>query len=344
MSCYKPLHAYARFDENTGKRKLIFAQNHDHDHLIKDFKVYDEKLLIPCGQCIGCRLDYSRHWATRCVLESMEYANNYFVTLTYDELHVPYVDNACVDCRTGEVYDEFESLSLVPEHLTKFMKDLRAYCSYHYNWDNIRFYACGEYGSETHRPHYHLILFNMPDLHALNDLSYYRTNHEGSVLYNSKILDKVWQNGYSVVGEVNYNTCAYVARYMLKKHKGKDFHFYEDHGLVPEFTRCSRRPGIGKTYYEKNKDNIYQFDEIILPGRDGAAMRVKVPGYYDRLYDIDNPEDLKRLKEKRKESGLNRQRQILEHTSLSYDEYLALQEGNKLNQASRLYRSLKEDD
>lgn len=116
---------------------------------------------IPCGKCIGCRLDYSRQWATRCMLESKDYQQNWFITLTYDEENKPLMMWG-VD-EDGLIYEPQEDWNgtLNPKDLTKFIKDLRRYWKYHFNEDNIRFYACGEYGGQTKRPHYHAIIFNL---------------------------------------------------------------------------------------------------------------------------------------------------------------------------------------
>lgn len=336
MSCYHPLKAYARMRED-GKRDIVFVDNNDLPSYSRDGHLFYEKLLVPCGQCIGCRLEYSRQWAIRCVLEAKQWKNNYFLTLTYDDEHLPITNTAVCDLN-GEFVGEFENFSLFPDHLTKFMKDLRRQLEYHYNWQGVRFYACGEYGSKTQRPHYHLILFNMPDL---KDLTLYKTNFQGDHLYNSDFIDKIWNKGYSVLANVSFDTCAYVARYMLKKHKGKDSDFYDRNGILPEFSRCSRRPGIAFSYFDREKSRIYSLDEIIITDGKGQAKRVRPPQYYDRLYDICDPDDLKAVKLKRKATAEASMKKQLENTSLSADCYLALKEGNKLKQIERLTRSIE---
>ena len=116
--------------------------------------IYDDRVMsvryleVPCGNCIECRLNKSREWATRIACEQYTSCNSIFLTLTYDDENLPMGNHFLP--------------SLVPDHVSTFMKDLRAYCKYHYNTDNIRFYAAGEYGSVTARPHYHLCIFNLP--------------------------------------------------------------------------------------------------------------------------------------------------------------------------------------
>lgn len=332
MACYNPLHAMARKREGSFKKDLVFG-NFDENchHYERDGKVYSEFMLIPCGQCIGCRLEYSRQWAIRCMNEAKMWKNNYFVTLTYRDEHLPCADNILVNESTGEVVlDEItgevkviESHPLVPDDLTKFIKLLRRELEYHYNWTGVRFYACGEYGSKYQRPHYHIILFNMPEL----DLDIY-SKRNNFIIFTSNFIDKVWKKGYNTVAEVNFDTCAYVSRYMLKKHKGKDFEFYSDNGLVPEFTRCSRRGGIGQKYFEDNWQRIYAHDEDVLSTPSGVRY-IKPPKYYDKLFDIDHAEYLSYLKQKRKESAEAALASQLANSSLTKEQYLKQKLYNK---------------
>ena len=166
------------------------------DFIIKDY------VEIPCGKCIGCRLAYSKEWANRCVLESKGWKNNYFITLTYAPDTLP-------------LNEEFGNATLKPKDLQDFMKRLRIEWQRKHGHDNVRFYACGEYGSKTHRPHYHILAFNLP----LYDLEELKKTDNGDMLYISREIDKIWGKGNTWVGEVNWNTCAYVARYIMKKQK-----------------------------------------------------------------------------------------------------------------------------
>lgn len=334
LACYHPIKAFYRLRED-GKKDICFS-NVKGETVGLDYKgnVFPYPIDIPCGQCMGCRLEYSRQWATRCVLESLKYEHNYFITLTYSPEHLPVNDCFSFSEETGEVFYEFESASLVPEHLTKFLKDLRRYFEYHFNFTGIRFFACGEYGSKLLRPHYHLILFNCP----IPDLKLLKTSFNGDCYYESDIISKIWNKGFVCVGSCNFATCSYVARYMLKKQKGQNAVFYDNNCLVPPFTRCSRMPGIGREYYDENKDVIYTYDKIIIAGSDGKAKKVRPPSYFDKLYDIDSPEELKKIKDMRKLSAENSIKRKLEHTSLDRDTYLAVSEevfNSKINKLIR---------
>lgn len=339
MACYHPLHAFQiGKNEKSGKPKYQIESGrteriHPREgrHIITD-RWIENYVEIPCGKCIGCRLDYSRQWATRCMLEAKQFENNAFITLTYEDNELHY-KKGC-DLTTGEVKD---TPTLYPKDLTKFMKDLRRYYEYHYEHKNIRFYACGEYGSTTERPHYHLIVFNLP----IYDKKYLFTNAAHDKIYTSEIIREIWGRGHITVGEVTWNSAAYTARYIMKKIKGKESkEIYKLMGKEPEFTRMSRREGIGRKYYEENKQKIYECDEIILTGKKGKAQIVKPSKYYDKLFDIEEPECMAAIKKQRKEAAEYALAIQLGKTNLTKEEYFELKERKKIEQIKQLKRQL----
>lgn len=341
MPCYHPLKAFYRNVPGSRKKDIVFVGSGSPlttGSIYKNGHVYSNPIDIPCGQCLGCRLEYSRQWATRCVLESFESQHNYFVTLTYSPENESSIKKDCFrfDVDTGEVVSEFQSLSLVPEHLSKFIKDLRRYFEYHYNFTGIRFFACGEYGDKTMRPHYHMILFNCP----IPDLKFECSNFQGDPFWSSEILSKIWGKGFVSISSCNFNTCSYVSRYMLKKQKGQGAKIYEDFGVVPPFTRSSRNPGIARNFYDAFSDKIYSYDSLVITDSKGKAKKVMPPKYFDRLYDIECPEDFDRVKLKRSESAENSMSQKLSQTSLDKDTYLSVCEDIVKNRTSKLLRSL----
>lgn len=298
---------------------------------------------VACGKCIGCRLDYSRTWADRCLLEAQQYEHNAFITLTYDPEHLP-KSKFVTDFKTGEV---FEWPSLVPEDFTKFLKDLRRYYEHHYNFQGIRFYGCGEYGDEGGRPHYHILMFNLP----IEDKVYWFTNRDHENIYISETISKIWGKGIVTIGEVTWNSSAYVARYVVKKQKGLTKGLVElpgkrlVDGLEPEFIRMSRRPGIAHNYYDEFKDEFYTNDEIVISVRN-KARTIKPPRYFDKLYDVDctDPFLMQEIKSKRAESAKLSMKQQLERTSLDYNDYLAVKERNKVAQIQALKRGMRNVD
>ena len=182
MPCYDPLTAYRLAGQKT-KNGRSNAVTFDPSKAIpfSEFKV-------PCGQCIGCRLSKSREWAARCVVEAKSHKNNMFLTLTYDDAHLP---------KDG---------SLHYEHFQLFMKRMRKYFMSRFG-QQLRFFMCGEYGDKLGRPHYHAIIFGV----TFVDKKLWSIRR-GNNLYRSATLEKLWPFGFSSIGAVNFETAAYVAR------------------------------------------------------------------------------------------------------------------------------------
>lgn len=288
MGCYYPMIRAETFD---GKIKISKASE---DEVINDAKMkkirkymYKRYDLIPCGKCIGCRLEYSRQWATRIMLEAKTTKNNWFITLTYNDLNVP--SKTICETGTGEL---IEKTTLKKEDLQDFIKRLRRYYEYHYQKTNIRFYAAGEYGSETERPHYHLCIFNMPI--DEDKLKKYKNNVNGDALYTCEEIEKIWGKGFVTIGSLTYESAAYTARYIMKKQIGKESEDYYQ-GREREFTIMSRKPGIGKTYYDQKNEEIYKTDKIAIRGR-----YTQPPKYFDELKTATDEDLMRKIKNKRK--------------------------------------------
>lgn len=272
---------------------------------------------IPCGRCLECRLEYSRQWANRCMLEAGSCQDSWFLTLTYDEDHLP--------------LNDFYMPTLRHDELSNFMKDLRGFYQYHYNLKDIRFFGCGEYGGKYGRPHYHVIVFNLPVL----DLEF--AFQKGDYFhFHSPSLSKVWDKGLLDVATVNWDTCAYVARYVIKKAKGENEFAYKDLVIEPEYVRMSRRPGIARSYFDSHKDLIYKFDKLTIPG----VGPVRPGHYYDKLFDIEDPCRLDQIKELRKNVAITRIDLIQEQTDLSPLQYAE----NQHDLLVKKIESLKRDE
>lgn len=248
-------------------------------------EVLNRAVVLPCGQCLGCRTAYAAQWANRILLEQQYHDKSYFITLTYDEEHVPIHET-----KNGE-----KVLSLEPDDLQLFIKRLRRQQSYHQD-NKIRFYAVGEYGSQFHRPHYHIIVFGL----LLDDIREIGKNKSGRMLHSSDTIEKLWSYGRVEVDELTWELAAYAARYTVKKLGKKETGFYEEQNLVPEFTRMSLKPAIGAQYFEDHIKDIYDADEIVIPTASGAR-HVKPPRYYDMKYDDVYPYQMEKIKGNRKE-------------------------------------------
>lgn len=317
MSCYHPLSAvvYGINPEN-GKKILKVGALPDGKH---------ESLEIPCGRCIGCRLDYSRQWANRCMLELKYHEKACFVTLTYDSDHVPrsWYD----DPSTGEACP---SLTLRKRDLQLFFKKVRK----RFPESRIRYFGCGEYGPSTYRPHYHLIIFGID---FSEDRVPYRQSKTLNPMYMSPTLDKLWtfpsrvdegshttNAGIATIQDVCWETCAYAARYVTKKLNGLEGEFYKEFNLEPPFAVMSRRPGIGRMYYDENPE-LYRHAYINVATETGG-LKFAPPKYFDRLLEEDDFEQYTEIKETRKRMAEAAQKVKLASTDLDYFSYLEMSE------------------
>lgn len=266
LTCDFPVKGYRATD---GSGRIVFNRTSGF---------VDREIQVPCGQCTGCRLEKSRQWAIRMHHEASLYDDNCFITLTYDDEHLP--DDLSVDVRVFQ----------------KFMKRLR-----NANGANIRFYHCGEYGEKLNRPHYHAILFN----YDFRDKKYFRL-HNGMRYYTSEHLADLWPDGFSVIGDVTFESAAYCARYVTKKVTGyaADFHycFQDKEGKWrwrnPEYSTMSRRPGIGTGWMNTYRADIWPGDFVVVRG-----VKMRPPRFYDKILEIEDLEEFRRVKRGRIVSG-----------------------------------------
>lgn len=202
MSCTHPFHAFptGRKTEN-GKDEYFLSFSGDLvippsalerrgifiSHPLTDF------IEVPCGQCYMCKKEKARKWSFRCLYEAMEHEENYFLTLTYDDEHLP---------KDG---------MLKKKDLQDFFKRLRHYSQF-------RYFACGEYGEKGGRPHYHVLAFG---LHLERLIKFTGGNMP---LYRSELLEKLWPFGFVSVGIARPSACGnYIAKYTIKQDHGKGF-------------------------------------------------------------------------------------------------------------------------
>lgn len=292
-----------------------------------------EVMPVPCGCCVGCRLDYSKQWAARCYLESTYYEHNYFITLTYNDDNLP--------------KGPLGNATLRKEDFTKFIKDLRRYYKYHYNIDNIRFFGCGEYGEKSFRPHLHILFFNLPipdlspEFHYVDDEGRdIITTHveNGNIYYWSESIHKIWNKGNIVIGSLTWESCSYTSRYITKKQKGKGSkEAYDDLGILPVFCQMSRKPGIAAKYFE---DNENMFNELLYIPSDRGVKSLDPGRYFLKLLEKTNPDLYELVKEDRQLSGELSSISTYHNTNLQFSEYLSLLEERKEIQVKCLIRQL----
>lgn len=260
MSCYRPIQAYRIPFSQTknGKSVVLFKVG----QLVEgDYEI----LVLPCGRCIGCRMDRAKQWAVRCLHESFMHDRNCFLTLTYNS------DNCPSDG------------SLKIEDVQLFLKRLR--------WklkSRVRFFASGEYGESLMRPHYHLLLFgfDFPDKVLL------RKSGSGNY-YVSEFLADLWPFGYHIIAGLEFCTAYYVAQYAAKKLRKDSVDRYD--GRKPEYIHMSLKPGIGAGFFDKYKLDLYPLDRAVIDDKHVYS----VPRYYDKLLEREDSEMLSVVKSNR---------------------------------------------
>lgn len=269
MPCFVPLRGYRAKD---GSGKIVFDVQSGWADL---------PVTAPCGQCIGCRVERTRSWAVRCVHEASLHDHNCFITLTYSDDQVPML------------MGEFPTLYMRDWQL--FMKRLRK------RFGPTRFFQCGEYGPQLGRPHYHACLFGLdfPDKVVYSSKNGKRT-------YTSVALGELWPHGFHTIGDMTYQSAAYVAAYVLKKVTGEQSETHYERvsswgevgRLVPEYACMSRRPGIGYEWFKRWRGDAFPSDFIVHRGK-----KLPVPRYYTELLKRDDEKSHRSIKAKRKQKS-----------------------------------------
>lgn len=237
------------------------------------------ELQLPCGKCIGCKMDRSRSWSLRIKHEAALYDSNVFATFTYAD-----------ECLPGSLSLEYQDFQLMMKRLRKRLSGVTESPD---GRRPIRFFAAGEYGSRYRRPHFHAILFNC---HFPDSQRWWNGDSR------STIAEGLWRKGDVNLGDFSLERAAYVAGYTVEKRYGeaaKDH--YEDVVNVatgevssrrPEFCQMSRGPGIGAWWYERYRQDLYKGYLT-----DGEGQRVKLPRYYFNKLLVDEPVRASQLKE-----------------------------------------------
>lgn len=289
MPCYYPMRGWrSKTRTVNGKRAIVFDRNNGF---------VDQEVQVSCGKCIGCKLEYSRQWAMRCMHEARYHEWNSFVTLTYDDAHLPI------------------NGTLVKKHPQDFFKRLR----YHLGEQRIKYFLAGEYGEQLGRPHYHACIFG----YFPKDVKRY-SEKNGYFLYTSESLDRIWGKGTTKVGSVTYESAGYVARYCLKKITGEKkekineltgLKYYEiitDDGeiveLEPEYATMSLNPAIGKEWIEEYKDETGRDDSVVVAGNARLPPRYYESRICESVMQENKAKRAKRAKENGNESTLARLR------------------------------------
>lgn len=227
---------------------------------------YNQFIQIPCGKCIGCRMDYSRSWADRMTyhVQGREEAS-YFLTLTYDDESIDSLDHS----------DNYDLYALRFDDMTDFIKKLRN----RFRDAEIDYYYSGEYGDNSFRPHFHMVLYNI----LIPDLEFWKLNDNGDPIYTSENLHGLWKKGMIAVSRFSWRGAAYTASYVEKKRDGRLQIEYEAVGLTPEKCRMSRRPGIAHDFYLENYESIWKNNGMAVPRDVNKSGHLGIPRYFRKL-------------------------------------------------------------
>lgn len=321
MSCYKPLLALPTQElTSSGKRKFVPVGAYERYKDFDPFIAFPGAIKIPCGQCRGCRMQNMREWADRMIIELDHSKKAVFLTLTYNDDHIPLI----LDRETGELVG-----TLCKRDLTNFFKRLRK----QFPDKEIRYYATGEYGEHTKRPHVHIILFGfslddfnfnkLADPEHRFDIYYSRVewqgkNELGQDYYRCDWLSEaVWQNGFVCLSDVSWKTCAYVARYVKKKDMGlvQDAFKSKKDIREPEYSVMSRNPGIGM-YYPKEHEDTFEKSVYYFNDQDGVT-KVKMPGAFMRYLYMSDRVKYNEMKEERQKYSSDHELSKLLQTDLT---------------------------
>lgn len=236
-----------------------------------DGKAYNH-INVPCGTCILCREEHARQWAVRITHEASLHLDNAFITLTYNDHNLP------------------EHNSLDYTHLQKFWKRLRKEIG------ELRYYAVGEYGDKSLRPHYHACVFG-------HSFSAPRTivRKSPTLLWTSPLLEKAWGLGFVSVGALTYETARYTASYVTKKLRSNHQYVRIDETtgelipLVQPRAFMSLKPAIGLEWLSLYGHQLADHDRVVINGRPQ-----KPPKFYDRwLGKVKGEEVTAKIKEQR---------------------------------------------
>lgn len=322
MACYNPNLIRTRLDASTGQLVSVFLGPAAHtdpntygslDALLKG-EINEFYQTVPCQQCVGCRIDYSKEWSARICIELESCPKASFITLTYRNSDLPLSPDG--------------NPTLNKRDIQLFFKRLRKA----YPDRSIRYYLSGEYGTRTMRPHYHFICFGV-SVEEWKGLVLRDYNYLKQPLYSSSQLESIWTHGNVRVGQVTSRSAAYTARYINKKQYGSEDRDLGDR--VPPFTLCSRRPGIGMQSAEKMVASGHL--RFTVQGRD-EPIQVQMPRAFIRYcksHDIllDKVADMQYTKA---ELGRERMLTQLKVSGLTFADWLNSQENRLLSNLRKL--------
>lgn len=236
---------------------------------LSPFVKKDTGIPFPCGKCYQCKQRRVSGWSFRLLKEAERSCSAFFVTLTYDSEHMPL---------TSKTY-----MTLFKRHLTLWFKKLRKI-----NDTTLKYYAVGEYGGKSKRPHYHVILFNA-SLESLIGYKYMVQHRLGNIILDGKMPHKctTWEHGHITVGQLTEASCAYTLKYISKASKIPE---HKNDDRIPEFSNMSK--GMGLNYVTEQQIEFHRADlnnRYNIGLKDGK--KISMPRYYKKHFYTENERD-----------------------------------------------------
>ncbi|WNK14875.1 MAG: replication initiator protein [Microvirus sp.] len=275
MACYAPIKACQTDDGIT-------IGYHDSTGM------EGNNLLLPCGKCEGCLEDRGREWATRCTHEAQMHEHNCVLTLTYDEKNLP--DNESLRHRDVQLFLKRQRQDIV--RAQRPQSGLQAAELPLLIDGDMKYFMCGEYGEKKQRPHYHVMLFGLD----YNDKEKWSKTPRGNQLWRSPYLDKKWGLGQALIGEMSWQSAAYITQYTIQKMTNTES---KNTNKEREYHKMSRRPGIGRTWIEKYTEDVYPEGAVLLK----TGNKIKTPRYYDNHYKNQEENEYEKMKYEREQTA-----------------------------------------
>lgn len=285
MSCYCPSYVWRKVNKITGEIETKWIgrldKSEEAELLARDYGgnksdtcqvagnlVYRHDMIqVPCGKCIGCRIDYSRSWADRMTYHAIgKDDHSWFITLTYSD---EYLDKLVMS-------ENYGIASLDYSHMDDFVKGLRN----KFRDAQLDYYYSGEYGDASFRAHFHMILYNAD----ISDLVFFKLNDNGDPIYTSDTLSQLWKDrGFVTVSRFSWRGAAYTASYVEKKRDGRKLCEYTAVGIEPEKARMSRRPGLAYDYYLENAGALWKNYGLAVDRSVNSSGHLGMPRYFRKL-------------------------------------------------------------
>ena len=237
-------------------------------------KLNDIDFRIPCGKCLNCKKKRRSDWSLRLEHEYLYSDSALFITLTYNDASIPR-NRGIATLNKKDLQDYIKRLR--NSHVAYVSRELGIRKSEVKNHSKqIRYYAVGEYGSKTNRPHYHILLFNYD-------------------IANLKPIEAQWKNtqtghplGFVDIGKVSSASINYTTKYMFKQWGKKDLR-------QRPFTNMSRRPMIGTGFLNEYKNYLREFELTTIRDKKGTLRKLP-KAYLYKIYTM--MEDGKEVKDK----------------------------------------------